>query len=556
MATGTSPNDSVAMNARDPWAHIPNDLRVRYDEELVSIPNAVRVAARRHPTAEALVDGEVRLTFAGLEAAMIDSVRAMVALGIGPGTRVGLWAPNSARWVLAALGIQGAGGILVPINTRFKGAEAAYVLDRSGAAALVTVTDFLGYDYLGMVRDAAPEVAALQHVVVASGDASGDDLSWADFIAGGHAVSIEEANASIDAVTPDALSDIMFTSGTTGDPKGVMLTHGQSLRAHGWLSTVLDFRPGDRYLIIPPFFHTFGYKAGWMACIVHGVTAIPLQVLDVGEVLRTIAAEKVSILLGPPTLFSDILDAPDRRDHDLSSIRVTMASAASVPPALVRRIHDELEAEVTISCYGLTEATSLATTTIPGVDPIADVVDSVGRAALDVEIRVVDESGEDVDTGDSGELWIRGYNVMRGYWEDPAQTAAAITPDGWLRTGDVATLDVRDFVRIVDRKKDVVVVGGFNVYPAEVERMLLAHPDVAEIAVVGVPDRRMGEVPVAFVVRRPAASVTAEEFTSWAAATIANFKVPRRVLFLDALPRNASMKVLKNELRELATWSG
>lgn len=535
--------------ARGQWDHIPDELRIRYDQQFVSIPHAVRIAARTYPHVEALVDGDLRLTFAELAASMVDGVRAAIALGIRPGMRVGLWAPNSARWVLAALAVLGAGGVLIPINTRFKGEEAAFALKRSGAAALVTVTDFLGNDYLGMVRDAAPDCAALRRVVVASGPAAEPDLSWHDFIAMGRSVSVEQAHAAIDAITSESLSDIMFTSGTTGHPKGVMLTHGQSLRAHGWLCKVLDFRPGDRYLIIPPFFHTFGYKAGWMACIVHGVTAIPQPVLDVDEVMKTIAAEKVSILMGPPTLFSDILDAPNRRDHDLSSLRVVLASAASVPPALVRRMIDELKAEVTVSAYGLTEATSLATTTIPGVDDIADVVDSVGRAALDVELRVVDDSDADVPAGAPGELLLRGYNVMRGYWDDPEETAKAISSDGWLRTGDIAIRDERGFVRIVDRKKDVVLVGGFNVYPAEVERVLGAHPQVAEVAVVGVPDERMGEVPAAFVVLRAGEKLSDKEFLEWAADKIANFKVPRRVIFVDELPRNASMKVLKNPLR-------
>ena len=536
----------------DRWDYIPDALRIRYDQEFVSIPNAVRITARRHSDGEAVVDGDLRLTFAALEHAMIDGVRAMIALGIGPGMRVGLWAPNSARWILAALSILGAGGILVPINTRFKGQEAAFILNRSGATALVTVTDFLGNDYLGMLRAAAPETEALQRVVVASGAAAAGALSWEDFIAAGRSVSVDRAHATIDAITPETLSDIMFTSGTTGSPKGVMLTHGQSLRAHGWLTKVLDFHAGDRYLIVPPFFHTFGYKAGWMACIVHGVTAIPQRVLDVGEVLRTIAGEKVSVLMGPPTLFSDVLDAPDREAYDLTSLRVAVASAASVPPALVQRMIDELKAEVTMSAYGLTECTSLATTTISGVDQMADVVDSVGRAALDVELRVVDESGADVPAGAAGELLIRGYNVMQGYWDDPEQTAEAVTADGWLHSGDVVIRDERGFVRIVDRKKDVVVVGGFNVYPAEVERLLGAHPRVAALAVVGVPDDRMGEVPVAFVVLRAGEVLSAKDFLAWASQRIANFKVPRRVLFVDDLPRNASMKVLKNQLRALA----
>jgi acyl-CoA synthetase (AMP-forming)/AMP-acid ligase II len=556
VATRISRDESGATRSQDQWAHVPDELRIRYDQEFVSIPNAARIAAGRYPDDEALVDGDLRLTFAELETAMLDSVRAMIALGIRPGMRVGLWAPNSARWVLAALGVHGAGGILVPINTRFKGEEAAFVLNRSAAAALVAVTDFLDNDYLGMIRAAAPDTEALQRAVVASGDTTGSALSWDEFIAAGQSVSLEEAHAAIDAVTPETLSDLMFTSGTTGQPKGVMLTHAQSLRAHGWLSKVLGFRPGDRYLIIPPFFHTFGYKAGWMACILHGVTAIPQRVLDVGNVLRTIAAENVSILMGPPTLFSDILDAPDRGDHDLSSLRVTLASAASVPPMLVRRMIDELQADVTMSAYGLTEATSLATTTIPGVDQIADVVDSVGRAVLDVELRVVDEAAADVPDGASGELWVRGYNVMRGYWDDPEQTAEAITPDGWLRTGDIVIRDERGFVRIVDRKKDLVVVGGFNVYPAEVERILSAHPSVADIALVGVPDARLGEAPVAFVVPHAGETLSDRDFLAWAADRLANFKVPRRVIFIDALPRNASMKVLKNQLRDVARPSG
>jgi acyl-CoA synthetase (AMP-forming)/AMP-acid ligase II len=237
-----------------------------------------------------------------------------------------------------------------------------------------------------------------------------------------------------------------------------------------------------------------------MACLVHGVTSIPQRVLDVDTLMKTIAAEKVSILLGPPTLFQDVLDAPDRGRHDLSSLRVGCASAAVVPPELVRCIHDELHIENTLSAYGLTEATSLATSTIPGVDDFGDVMSSVGRAALDVELRVVDDDGNDVAVGNCGELWIRGFNVMRGYWEDPDKTAEAITADGWLRTGDLVVMDERGYVRIVDRKKDMVVVGGFNVYPAEVERILGGHPDVTEVAIVGVPDDRMGEVPVAFVV--------------------------------------------------------
>ena len=260
----------------DPWSYVPEELRIRYDEEFVSIPHAVRLAARRHPHLEALVDGDLRLTFAELEQAMLDSVRAMMALGVRPGDRVAVWAPNSARWILAALGVLGAGGVLVPINTRFKGEEAAYVLEKSGASALVAVTDFLDKDYLGMLRRAAPDCAGAPGPRgVASGRAGTDQLGWEDFLAAERPCLRGGRGGDRRRHLGD-LSDIMFTSGTTGHPKGVMLTHGQSLRAHGWLPKVMDFRAGDRYLIVPPFFHTFGYKAGWMACIVHGVTILPV----------------------------------------------------------------------------------------------------------------------------------------------------------------------------------------------------------------------------------------------------------------------------------------
>lgn len=532
------------------WSYIPEEFRSRYDEEFGSIPNAVRITARRYPSLEAVVDGDVRLTFAELEETMLDAVRGMIAIGVRPGTRVGLWAPNSARWIVAALGVLGAGGVLVPLNTRFKGPEAAYLLRKSGASVLVTVTDFLDNDYLGMLRAANPRLAALNRVVIASGTAGSGALDWRAFLELGGTVDADEAHAAIDAVTSDSLSDIMFTSGTTGYPKGAMLSHGQSLRAHGWLTKVMGFRPGDRYLIIPPFFHTFGYKAGWMACLVHGATSIPHRVLDVHRLLETIAAEKVSILLGPPTLFQELLDAPFRHDYDLSSLRIACPSAAVVAPKLIARIRDELNVENTLSAYGLTEATSLVTTTIPGVDDFSDVMTTVGRAALDVELRVVDDAGHAVPAGTRGELWVRGYTVMRGYWDEPEKTAEVITPDGWLRTGDLAVMDDRGYVSITDRKKDVVIVGGFNVYPAEVERILGVHPDVAEIAVVGMPDERMGEVPAAFVVPRQGRTLSEDEFRRWAQTQIANFKVPRRVIAVDSLPRNASMKVLKDRLRD------
>ncbi|MEU7815169.1 AMP-binding protein [Pseudonocardia sp. NPDC049154] len=532
----------------DPWWYVPEHTKVRYDERCHSIPNTLRQTAARLPDAEALVAEDGRRTFAELEGDMLASVRAVRALGVRPGDRVALWAPNCGRWIVAALGVLGAGAVLVPVNTRFKGEEAAYVLRHSGATALLTVDGFLGVDYPRMLREADPELAVLApgRTVLLSGQADDTQLSWADFLASGASVPLAEAEAALDAVGPDDLSDIMFTSGTTGYPKGVQLTHRQSLRAYGHYSLLMDFRPGDRYLIIPPFFHTFGYKAGWLSCLIHGTTIIPTATFDVADALRTIDRERVSILFGPPTIFHEILDSPERASFDLTSLRMTMISAATVPPSLAQRVARELKPEAMHGGYGLTEASSYSTYVVP-TDDFEAVTTTVGRPSWGVEAKIVDEQGREVGTGVEGELLLRGFNITAGYWDEPERTAEVIDADGWLRTGDVVTRDERGYIRVTDRKKDMIIVGGFNVYPAEVERILVAHPKVAAIAVVGAPDPRMGEAPVAFVVPHP--GFDAAEFRAWAKEHIANFKVPSRVEVVAQLPRNASMKVLKNELR-------
>ena len=538
--------------ATDPWWYVPEHARTRFDLQCRSIPNALRLTAGRHADLEALVGEDGRRTFAELEQDMITAVRAVIALGVQAGDRVAIWAPNCARWVVAALGVLGAGAVLVPVNTRFKGEEAAYVLRKSGARVLFVVTDFLGTDHTAMLRAADPALEVLQqgNTVVLSGEPGEGQLSWEQFLGAGTTVPETVAVDAVDAITPDSLSDIMFTSGTTGHPKGVQLTHGQSLRAHGGYSKLLGFEPGDRYLIVPPFFHTFGYKAGWMACLVHGATIIPAQVFDTVRVMEVIERERITILYGPPTIFQALLDSPQRSSYDLTSIRNVMLSSTVVPAELLVRTQDELRPEFIHGGYGLTEATSLVSVAIPGADTVEQVATTAGRPALDIEVRVVDDEGHAVAPGEPGELLVRGYNVMCGYWDEPERTAEAIDGDGWLRTGDIATMDEQRYVRITDRKKDMILVGGFNVYPAEVERILGRHPDVQDIAVVAAPDHRLGEVAVAFVVPRPDSGLTEADFLTWSAERIANFKCPRRAIVVDSLPRNASMKVLKNELRD------
>ncbi|HSA52013.1 MAG TPA: AMP-binding protein, partial [Yinghuangia sp.] len=308
-------------------------------------------------------------------------------------------------------------------------------------------------------------------------------------------------------------------------------------------------------LVIPPFFHCFGYKAGWLMSLMNGVTVVPMPVFDAGRALEAIERERVSIITGPPTIFHDLVHHPDRGRHDLSSLRVSMTGGTTIPESLIHAMKADLTFDIVMSAYGLTESSALVTSTRIG-DPAEVVARTTGRVIPDVEVRLVDDDGDEVPAGQPGEILVRGYNVTRGYWDDPEATAEAIDADGWLRTGDVGRFDEAGNLAIVDRKKEMFIVGGFNAYPAEIEKILLTHEPIAQAAVIGVPDQRMGEVGCAFVVAAPGHELTEADVIAWARANMANYKVPRHVRFVDQLPRNASQKVLKHELRSLFTRTG
>ena len=520
--------------------------------DALTIPGVVAEAARRFGF-EGLVDRDgdrvVRWSFAELAAHVTDATRAVLGAGIVPGDRIAIWAPNVHEWIVAALGAQGAGAAVVPLNTRFKGPEAAYVLNKSGARMLFCVNGFLGNDYVAAL--AAESLPTLERIVVMRGDAPEGTLSWASFLDLGRAVSVADAEASAAAVTPDMISDIIFTSGTTGRPKGVMTTHAQTVRVFTAWSTIVGLTEGDRYLIINPFFHTFGYKAGFLAALIKGATIIPEPVFDVPTVLRRVGEERITMLPGPPTIYLTILNHPERDSFDLSSLRLAVTGAAVVPVEMIRRMREELTFRNIVTGYGLTETTGTATMCRADDDP-ETIATTSGRAIPDVEVRIVDPTGAEVPRGSPGEVVVRGYNVMQGYFDDPVATAETIDADGWLHTGDIAVMDERGYVTITDRMKDMFIVGGFNAYPAEIEQTLMAHPQVAQVAVVGVPDARQGEVGCAFVVPRAGETVDPDEIVEWSRPRMANYKVPRQVRVVDALPLNASGKVLKFELRALA----
>jgi acyl-CoA synthetase (AMP-forming)/AMP-acid ligase II len=515
-----------------------------------SIPAMAAAAADRFGDRLAIRDGAVELSYAELVDAAREFAGALVASGVDAGDRVAIWCFNCVEWVVAALGTFEAGAVLVPVNTRFKGAEAADILSRSRARALVTVTDFLDTDYVAMLAAAGVDLPDLETTIVARGPAADGTTSWAAFSARATDDARTRARRRAEKLGPDDASDILFTSGTTGRSKGVVQTHGRTLHVATDWASMTGLTPDDRYLMVNPYFHMFGLKAGILACVAGGAAMLPQPVFDVDRVLARVADEQVTVLPGPPTLYQSILDHPDRQEYDLSTLRVAVTGAADIPVALIRRIFDELPFQLVVSGYGLTEG-GTATGTSPDDDP-ETIATTVGRPRPGFEVRIVDGDGKDVPQGEPGEVLLRSPSVMREYLDDPDATAAAFTDDGWLHTGDVGTVDGRGCLRIVGRSKDMFIVGGFNAYPAEIENLLLRHPDIDRAAVIGIPDARLGEVGMAFVVRRAGATVTEDDVVAWARGEMANYKAPRIVEFVDELPVNATGKVEKLVLRERA----
>lgn len=510
--------------------------------DVKTTPAALLRAAREFGDNVAIADGDVRISYADLLHRVRTTARALMARGIEPGDRVAIWSPNTHHWVAAALGAQYAGAVIVPINTRYTGSEALDLIVRTGAKALFVVGPFLKKDLWADLQAAAGagDLDSLHTVVRVPFDPAEPTagvVEWDDLETLADPVTVEEADARAAAVGPDDLADILFTSGTTGKSKGVMTAHRQTVGIADAWATCAEVTDADSELLINPFFHTFGYKAGIMVCVLRGATIVPMAVFDVPAVTEKIAKERISILPGAPTIHQSILDFPTRDEYDLSSLRIAVTGAAAVPVTLVERLQSELGYEAVLTAYGQTEAV-VVTMCRTDDDPVT-VSTTSGRAIPGMEVRI----------GDQGEILVRGENVMLGYLDDPKSTAATIDSDGWLHTGDVGVLDERGYLDITDRLKDMFISNGFNVYPAEIENVLARIDGVAESAVIGVPDERAGEVGRAYVVAKPGRTLDEEEVRAFCKQHLANFKVPREIRVVDGLPRNPSGKVLKNELR-------
>jgi len=527
-----------------------------FNPDNATLPALIRLSTDAFADLNAIRDGETTLTYRELRERVDQAARALIASDIAPGDAVGVWAPNCWQWVVAGLAVSRVGAVLVPVNTRFKGNEASYVLNAASVKILFVSDGFLDTSYSASLAN--QDVPLLTTIVDLAGGTDNGALDFDSFVARGDAEAeqLEQWQAEIerrtDAVQPDDTAVIMFTSGTTGHPKGVMVRGGAILRVFYPYGQALGVQPGDPYLLVNPYFHAFGYNSGIMVCLMFGALNLPVAIYEPDTVLATIEREKVAVFPGPPALFQGLLNHPDLESFDVSSLRSCVTGAASIPVEMIIDMGDRLGFDNIITAYGMTETSGLAAYTKPG-DPPELISATSGCAPPGIELRVVDPEGNEVARGTEGELFVRGFQVTPGYLDAPEQTAEAIDADGWLHTGDVAVMNDLGYIDITDRMKDMFIMGGFNAYPAEIERMLVEHPGVGIAAVIGVPDERMGEVGAAFIVASPAGAPAKDELVAWCREHMANYKVPRHVWFVDELPLTASNKVRKPELRELAT---
>ncbi|WP_157549930.1 AMP-binding protein [Nonomuraea candida] len=502
----------------------------------------LRDQADRHPDDVVVADpAGPRMTLAALRAQAAGIARGLVALGVAPGDRVAMWGVNSPYWVAHAFGIWDAGAVIVPVPARGKGIEAAQLIAKTGAKVLVTGAGPAGEPLAGLLPDLLTPPPGLRHVVTPDGPG---------LEALGARVPAREAEERALAVRPGDLCEIMSTSGTTGTPKGVMIDHSQVLRGYWDWSEIVTLDEHDRYPVIAPFSHGFGLNAGLVACVLRRAVMVPIPVFTPDAMMSLISSERVTVLAGPPTLFHRLLDELERAPWDVSSLRVAICGAAAVPARLITRLVERVGLDRVINAYGLMEGTVVSMTRAG--DPVEVVAATAGRPVPGIEVRIVDDDGKEVAAGERGEILQRGYGVMRGYWEEPERTAEVIDADGWLHTGDIGVLDESGNLAIVDRKKELYIVNGFNVSPAEVESLLLREGSLAQAAVVGVPDASSGEAGLAYVVARPGRTADPEALLAWARANMADYKVPKRIVVLDALPANANGKIDKLALRRLS----
>ena len=514
--------------------------------------------AGRHAARTAVIDGNRSLSYGELNQNVRALAKALIAAGLEKDDLVTCWAPNSWRWVVLAHAVWLAGGIMVPISSRLKLFEAGPLLEKTQAKFLFTVGECAGLHFVDEIEktygpasgDALfGKLPSLRHLVRLDLDygAGGKGEGFADFSERGSGVSDRALDARERLIQPDDVCEVMFTSGTTGAPKGVQLDHAQLMRAYWGWTGLGSLEPSDNYLVITPFSHGFGLNAGIIASALRAMGMVLLDVFEPAKALDLIRRHSVTVVAGPPNLFARIMDLPGVAEDPPRSPRVAFIGAATVPVEILKRVQSVLGIHRVINAYGLMEACVVSQTR---ADDDQEVISTTtGRVLPDVEVRVVDDAGKDIPDGQAGEILVRSYGIMKGYWQDERQTRESMTADGFFRTGDIGVRDDRGNIRIVDRKKDMFICGGFNAYPAEIEDLLLRMGGISAVSVVGIPDAERGEIPVAYVVPAAGSDLDSDRVVAWARANLASYKVPRRVYLREALPLNGNGKVMKDVLR-------
>jgi fatty-acyl-CoA synthase len=509
--------------------------------------NLERIVAE-HGDREALVECATgrRWTYAEFDADVDALARGLIAAGIAKGDRIGIWAPNCAEWTLVQYAAAKIGAILVNVNPSYRTHELAFVLNQSGTRMLISASSFKSSDYRAMVEEVRGECQALQQVVFLDTD------DWTGLVAGGAAVSAEDLKGRSDTLDPDDPINIQYTSGTTGFPKGATLSHRNILNNGYFTTELINFTHEDRLCIPVPFYHCFGMVMANLGCTTHGAAmVIPAPGFDPKLTLDAVQDEQCTGVYGVPTMFIAMQTLPEFSTYDLSRVRTGVMAGSPCPVEVMKRCVSEMNmAEVAI-CYGMTETSPVSMQTRTD-DDLDRRMSTVGRVHPHVEVKVVDPvSGETVPRGEPGEFCTRGYSVMLGYWDEPEKTAEAVDSDGWMHTGDLAVMREDDYANIVGRIKDMVIRGGENIYPREIEEFLYTHPDVEDVQVIGVPDDKYGEELCAWIrMREGAQPLTAESVREFATGRLAHYKIPKYVLVVDDFPLTVTGKVRKVEMRE------
>ena len=531
----------------------------------LTVDQVLRGAVARGPERPALVvpHQAVRYTFAELDAAVERVARGLVGLGLKPGERIGIWAPNCVEWVLTMFAAARAGLILVNINPAYRTSELEFALRLVGCRALVFAASFKGSGYHAMLKELIPGLEHAAHgrlvterfpelrlLVRIGADEAAGCLKFADLEAAGHGVAPGALAAIAADLDPDQPYNIQFTSGTTGSPKGATLTHFNIVNNGFFVGEGMRLTPDDSICIPVPLYHCFGMVLGVLAALTHGAASVfPGESFEPLAVLETVERERCTALHGVPTMFIAELEHPRFLDFDLRSLRTGIMAGAPCPIAVMRRVVDEMHMPQVTICYGMTE-TSPVSFQSSCDDPLERRVTTVGRIHPHVQVKIVDPEGRTTPRGTSGELLTRGYSVMRGYWAEPERTREAIDASGWMHTGDLAVIDADGYCNIVGRVKDMIIRGGENISPREIEEFLYRHPAVLDVAVVGVPDHKYGEVVCACIRLKDGARATEDEIREFCRGQIAHYKVPRHVRFVDTFPMTVTGKVQKYLIRE------